>query len=138
MVERNDSFVVYLKNSETICDVLGMLGASKSVMDIMSKKVDKDMNNFTNRQMNCAQANIDKTITAAVKQMQAIEVIQNTIGIENLPDVLCETALVRLANPQGSLNDLLKALDNKISKGALAQRFDKIIKLAKELGDDNE
>ena len=69
--------------------------------------------------------------------MKAIEIIQNTIGIENLPEILSEAALARIANPEGSLKELLTALDNKISKGALAQRFDKIIKLAEELGDND-
>ena len=100
----------------------------------MSQKVTRDVNNNTNRQVNCIAANIGKAVNAAVKQMKAIEVIQNTIGIENLPETLSEAALARIANPEGSLKELLMALDNKISKGALAQRFDKIIKLAEELG----
>ena len=87
--------------------------------------------------MNCISANIDKAVNAALKQMKAIEIIQNTIGLENLPDTLSEAALARLANPDGSLKELLMAIDNKISKGALAQRFDKIIKLSEELGDND-
>ena len=67
--------------------------------------------------------------------MKAIEIIQNTIGLESLPETLCETALLRLGIPEASLNDLLSLMETKISKGALAQRFDKIIKLANELGD---
>lgn len=135
---RGDSFVVYLKNSETICDTLSLFGASKSLLDLMNQKVTRDVSNNTNRQMNCYSANIDKTMNAAVKQMMAIEIIQNTIGIENLPDTLAETALVRLANPEASLKDLLQALDNKISKGALAQRFNKLIEIANNLGEGNE
>ncbi len=138
IVERNELYVLYLKNSELICDTLAMLGASKSLLDIMSQKVSRDVNNKTNRQVNCISANIDKAVNAAIKQMKAIEVIQNTIGIENLPETLSEAALARISNPEGSLKELLMALDNKISKGALAQRFDKIIKLAEELGENNE
>ena len=134
-VERGEEFVVYLKNSETICDVLGLFGANKTVLDLMNKKVDRDMSNLMNRQINCISANLDKTVNASLKQMKAIEVIQNTIGLENLPETLCETALLRLGNPEASLNDLLSLMETKISKGALAQRFDKIIKLANELGD---
>lgn len=137
-VERNELYVLYLKNSELICDTLGMLGASKTLLDLMNQKVSRDVNNNANRQVNCISANIDKAVNAALKQMKAIEVIQNTIGIENLPDTLSEAALARIANPEGSLKELLMALDNKISKGALAQRFDKIIKLAEELGENDD
>lgn len=134
-VERGDEFIVYLKNSESICDALGLFGANKTVLDLMNKKVDRDMNNLMNRQVNCISANLDKTVNASIKQMKAIEVIQNTIGLENLPDNLCEAALLRLSNPEASLNDLISLMEVKISKGALAQRFDKIIKLSNELGD---
>ncbi len=137
IVERNETYVIYLKNSESICDTLGLFGASKSILDLENQKVSRDMNNTTNRQINCISANIGKTVNAAIKQLQAIEVIQNTIGIENLPDVLNEASLLRIANPEASLNDLISLMETKISKGALAQRFDKIIKLANDLGEDD-
>ena len=135
IVERGEEFIVYLKNSETICDALGLFGANKMVLELMNKKVNRDMNNLMNRQINCISANLDKTVNASLKQVKAIEIIQNTIGLENLPETLCEAALLRLGNPEASLNDLLGLMENKISKGALAQRFDKIIKLSNELGD---
>ena len=138
MVERNELYVIYLKNSDVICDLLGLFGASKVVLNLMNDRVSRDMNNMTNRQINCMTANIGKTVDAALKQIKAIEVIQNTIGIENLPEPLAEAALSRLSNPEGSLSDLLQTLEKKISKGALAQRFTKIIKLAEELGESNE
>lgn len=138
IIERNELYIIYIKNSEIICDVLNLFGASKIVLEVLNQKFSRDVNNITNRQINCISANIDKTVNAALKQMQAIEIIRTTIGIENLPETLQEAALARLANPEGSLKDLLVAIDNKISKGALAQRFDKIIKLAEELGEGND
>lgn len=137
-IERNEQYVVYLKNSESICDVLSLFGSSKVVLELLSNKVTRDLNNTTNRQMNCYSANVDKAAIAAVKQVKAIEVLQNTIGLENLPDTLAEAALARLANPESPLSALLNALDTKISKGALAQRFNKIIELAEELGEKDE
>lgn len=135
IVGRGEEFIVYLKNSELICDAVSLFGANKTVLDLMNKKVDRDMNNLMNRQVNCISANLDKTVNASIKQIKAIEIIQNTIGLENLPDTLCETALLRLGNPEASLNDLLGLMETKISKGALAQRFDKLIKLSNELGE---
>lgn len=137
-IERNDQFVVYLKNSEAIFDTLSLFGSSKVVLDLLNQKVMRDVSNNTNRQMNCYTANVDKTVGAAVKQMKAIEILRSTVGIENLPEPLQEAALARLSNPESSLKDLLLVLDNKISKGALAQRFNKIIELSKELGEDDE
>lgn len=136
-IERNDVYVIYLKNSDIICDVLGLLGASKTVLDLLNERVSRDVSNNTNRQINCISANIDKAVNAGLKQLRSIEIIQSTIGLENLPDTLCETALLRLANPEASLKDLLELMDEKISKGALAQRFEKINRMAEELGENN-
>lgn len=138
IVSRGEQFIVYLKNCDTICDTLALLGSSKVMMDTMSQRVSRDKNSQTNRQINCISANIDKTVNAALKQLASIETIRSTIGIENLPEPLLEAVLSRLANPEGSLSDLLKTLDSKITKGALAQRFDKINKIAEELGDEKD
>lgn len=138
IIERSEHFVVYLKNSNAICDILSLFGASKIVLNIMSEQVNRDVNNLTNRQINCISANIDKAVNAGIKQLNAIEVIRSTIGIENLPEPLAEAALSRLANPEGTLSDLLQTLGSKISKGALAQRFNKIIKIAEELGENDD
>ena len=138
IVERSEVFVIYIKNSDTICDALSLFGASKVVLELLNSRFTRDVNNNLNRQNNCISANISKTVNASVKQMHAIEIIQNTIGLENLPETLAEAALARIANPEGSLSDLLLCLESKISRGALAQRFDKIIKLAEELGENDD
>ena len=92
------------------------------------------MRNLVNRQANCISANIDKSINAALEQLKAIEIIRETIGIESLPENLQEVALARLANPEGSLNEIKDVLEVKVSKGAVSQRFKKIIEIAKEIG----
>lgn len=138
IVERNEQYVLYLKNSDVICDILGLLGASKVVLNVMNDRVSRDMNNMTNRQINCISANIDKAVNAGIRQLEAIEIIRSTIGIENLPEPLSEACLSRLANPEGSLGDLIQTLDGKITKSALAQRFKKILKIAEELGENND
>ena len=137
IIERNEQYVLYLKNSETICDTLAMLGASKMVLELENSKVSRDVSNSTNRQINCMTANIGKTVNAAVKQLAAIETIQNTIGLENLSETLLEAALIRVANPESSLSELCSLLEKPVSKAALAQRFNKIIEIAEELGEKN-
>ena len=133
-VQRNDSYVVYLKESESISMLLGLFGANKSVLTLENERAGREMRNLVNRQANCISANIDKSINTALKQLEAIEVIKQTIGIEGLPENLQEVALARLENPEGSLTEIIEALDKKISKGAVSQRFKKIEQIAKEIG----
>jgi len=132
-VQRNDSFVVYLKESESISMLLGLFGANKSVLTLENERAGREMRNLVNRQANCISANIDKSINTALKQLEAIEIIRQTIGIEGLPENLQEVALARLANPEGSLSEIMEVLETKISKGAVSQRFKKIEQIAKEI-----
>lgn len=132
-VQRNDSYVVYLKEAESISMLLGLFGANKSVLTLENERAGREMRNLVNRQANCISANIDKSINTALKQLEAIEIIRQTIGIESLPENLQEVALARLANPEGSLSEIMEVLDTKISKGAVSQRFKKIMEIAKEI-----
>ena len=132
-VERNENYVVYLKESESISNLLALLGAHKCLLEYENQRAGRQMRNLINRQANCTMANIGKSINAAVEQLEAIDIIRNTIGIDSLPDTLSEVALARLSNPDGSLNDIINALPNKISKGAVSQRFKKLIMLSHEL-----
>ena len=132
-VERNDNFIVYIKESEAISNLIGMMGARVCLLELENDKAAREMRNLINRQANCISANIDKSVNAALMQLDAIEVIQNTIGLESLPDSLQEVALARLANPEGSLMDIQALLETKITKGAISQRFKKILEISKEL-----
>ena len=132
-VERNDNFVVYIKTSESISVMLGVMHAHKCLLDYENLRAGREMRNLINRQANCISANIDKSINAALEQFDAIEIIKNTIGIEGLPNSLQDVALARLANKEGSLTDIMAVLPRKISKGAVSQKFKKIIEIAKEL-----
>ena len=133
-VIRNNEQVVYAKEGDTISDILKILGANKAVLVLENYRVSRDVRNLANRQANCTIANIEKSISAAQKQLDAIEIIRQTIGIENLPDTLSEIALARLANPESTLTELGNMLNKPISRGAVNQRFTKLIEIAKEVG----
>lgn len=133
-VERNDSFVVYLKEADSISELLGLLGAHKGVLKLENERAGREMRNLVNRQANCISANIDKSINAALAQLKAIETIRETIGLESLPENLQDVALARLSNPEGSLSEIMEVLPVRISKGAVSQRFKKIMEIAKEIG----
>ena len=93
----------------------------------------REVRNKVNRQTNCMSANINKTVEASIKQVHAIEKIISKIGLENLPDDLQTVALLRLANTEESLEELLKLSKLPFTKSALNHRFKKIIKIAEQL-----
>ena len=90
------------------------------------------MRNAVNRQTNCLSANISKTVSANMKQLEAIDIIDSTIGIDSLPSELQDVVLLRLANTEESLSELVR-LNPNLTKSGLNHRFRKLIKLAEEL-----
>ncbi len=133
---RAGSYVVYLKDSEQITDLLTYMGAPLSAMDIMNAKAYKQMRNLANRRTNSELANINKTAQAAAKQLAAIEKIDKTSGLASLPDQLYEIALLRRDNPELSLSDLGQLLDPPISRSGVNHRLMKIIEIA-QIHDEN-
>ena len=110
IVARKKIFVLYLKDSEAIKDLLALLGAYQSVMELSDEMAKRELRNTVNRQVNCINANINKTVEASLKQIQAINLINHKIGLESLPEDLQEVAVLRLANPQESMEELLLQL----------------------------
>ena len=131
--ERKNSFVLYIKDAQTIQDLLALLGANNSVLALSNEMVTRELRNKVNRQVNCATANINKTVEASMKQTSAINTIEKTIGLESLPEDLQEVAVLRLANPEESLDELLKLSTIKLTRSGLAHRFRKLIKIAENL-----
>ena len=132
-VMRSGSAVIYFKQSEHIEDFLTKIGAPASAMDIMTAKVDKEIRNGANRAMNCDMANVNKTLDAALEQKNAIEKLQQRGALENLPDKLRQTALLRLQNPELSLTQLAERCDPPVTKSCLNHRMRKLMSMAREL-----
>ncbi len=131
--ERKNSYVLYMKDVNTIQDLLALMGANKCVLDLSNEIVTRELRNKVNRQVNCINANINKTVEASMKQVEAINIIINTIGLESLSDDLQEVAVLRLANQEESLDELLKLSTIKLTRSGLNHRFRKIIKIASTL-----
>lgn len=136
MVERAEKYVVYIKESETISNVIGLLGATNSYLWLENQMVSRQMRNLVNRQSNCISANIDKTVVAGLKQLEAIKQIESTIGLQDLPQSLREIAQTRKENPEASLSDIVELLGGKISKSAVNARLRNLVKIADNLGED--
>ena len=130
---RKKIFVLYIKDSESIKDLLALVGANECVMDLSDEMAKRDLRNTVNRQVNCINANINKTVEASLKQISAINYINNKIGLESLPEDLQEVAILRLANPQESMEELLKLSTIKLTKSGLNHRFRRILRIAEFL-----
>ena len=130
---RKEFFVVYVQGFEYVSKLIGLLGATKCYMDIQNENALREMRNTVNRQNNCQTANITKTVNASVEQLASIKTIQETVGIESLDEPLRLACYLRLANPDESLENLVKLSTEKISKSGLYHRFKKIEKIAKEI-----
>ena len=132
-IKKQSNFVIYTKNSSVISDLLVTLGATYTVLEIQNTLAIREMRNNVNRQNNCFESNLDKTLTASQNQLTAINFIVNNYSIDYLEENLREVALARIANPDVSLNELRTLLGNKISRAGIKYRLDKIIELYEKL-----
>jgi len=126
---RGGNYILYFKQSEAIEDLLTLIGAPVSAMDIMSAKVEKDMRNAVNRRVNCDSANADKIVSAAQEQLDTIRRIERTEGLDGLPDKLREAALLRIANPEASLSELASLAMPPVTKSCISHRLRKLTEL---------
>lgn len=132
-VQRKGYHVIYFKESENIEDLLTMMGATESSLQLMGVKMQKDVINRVNRRVNFEMSNINKTIDAAARQAAAIEKIDATVGISSLPENLQEVARLRLENPEISLTELGKMLKEPISRSGLNHRLSRLVSMAAEI-----
>jgi hypothetical protein len=135
MLTRRNFFVVYVKGSENIEDILTFMGAESSTLEIMNVKIFKSVRNRLNRRSNCEKANFNRSYNATQKQVEDINFIDDTIGLENLPSSLAETAYLRLENPEMSLSELCQEFEEPIGRSGLNRRFQKISAIAQQLRD---
>ena len=133
IVARKNSYVVYLKESEQISDLLSMIGGYQALLSLQNTKIMKQMRNNVNRIVNCETANLSKTVNAAVRQVESINLIQNRIGISSLPESLQEIAILRIENEDMSLKELGEMLNPPISKSGVNHRLKKIEQIANDL-----
>lgn len=123
--------IVYFKESEAIEDCLYIMGAPTSMFDMMHIEIVKDIRNKANRTANCEAANIDKTVTASLSHILAIEKIKEEKGLDYLKSDLREMAELRLENPEASLSELSKI--SGLSRSGVNHRLSKILEISKNL-----
>lgn len=134
IVARKKSQVVYVKEGAHIVDLLNIMEAHISLMNLENVRILKEMRNFVNRQVNCETANISKSVNAAVRQIEDICYIRDKMGLESLPDHLKEVALLRLEYPDVSLKELGTYLSPPVGKSGVNHRLRRISEIAEKMG----
>ena len=133
ITQRKGSLVVYMKDGGQIVNLLNLMGAHSALLRFENVRVMKEMRNQINRLVNCETANVDKTVKAAMDQLEDIQLIDRVIGLEELPAKLRELARVRLENPYASLQELGDLMAPKMSKSGVNYRLRQIREKARQL-----
>jgi len=131
--KRKNLFILYIKEAEKVSDLFAIVGAFKGLLLLQNEMTIRDVRNNINRQNNCLNANIQKTINAGLKQAEAIKKIKETVGLDSLPKNLKELSLLRLHHPEEPLGELTKKLSSPITKSGVYHRLNKLIKLAEKI-----
>lgn len=130
-LERKNGYSLYMKDGEEISKFLAFIGANNSVLKFEEIRVLREMKNNVNRKVNCETANLNKTINAAVKQIEAIKKLKESGKLESLNPNLKEIASLRVENPDATLTELGQMLQNPIGKSGVNHRLNQLIELAK-------
>ncbi|WP_017414105.1 DNA-binding protein WhiA [Clostridium tunisiense] len=133
VIQRKNSFVIYIKEGEQIVDLLNIISAHSSLLQLENIRIMKEMRNNVNRLVNCETANLSKTVNAAVRQVESIKLIEEEIGLDRLPKNLREVAELRLEFPDESLKELGAMLNPPVGKSGVNHRLRRIEKIAEEL-----
>lgn len=133
VVLRKKYHVVYLKESESIVDLLNVCEAHVALMKFENLRILKEVRNSVNRRVNCEAANITKTVNAATRQIEDIEYIRDHGGLNRLPDNLRQMAEVRLEFPDASLKELGEYLEPSVGKSGVNHRLRKLSEYAEKL-----
>lgn len=132
-IERKKGFIFYIKEGEKIIEFLNIIGAHQALFKFEDVRIMRDMRNSVNRIVNCETANLNKTIGAAVRQIENIRLLEKEIGLNNLPEKLRQVAEIRLQHPDMNLKEVGEMLPGRVSKSGVNHRLRKIDELAEKI-----
>ena len=133
IVRRRKACVVYLKEGTQVVDILNVMEAHVALMELENVRILKEMRNSVNRKVNCETANINKTVSAAVRQMEDIVYIRDTIGFDQLSEGLKDVALTRLSYPDATLKELGSLMSEPVGKSGVNHRLRRLSEIADKL-----
>ena len=113
--------------------LLGLMGAHVSLMQLENIRIVKEMRNSVNRKVNCETANLNKTVSASVRQVEDIRYIEQHKGLHELTEGLEEIARLRLEHPDASLKELGDMLSPQVGKSGVNHRLRKLSLIAEQL-----
>lgn len=131
--KRGGGFVVYIKRSEMIINLLTVMGASARSLEMIETTIIKGVKNNTNRVRNCDSANITKTVEASIKQRKAIDYLKKRELLSSLSEELIAAAELRIKYPDFSLKELCKNSPEPITVSGLNHRLKKIIDIYEDI-----
>lgn len=131
---RRERFVIYLKEGDDVTGLLALIGANAAALSLESVRAEKDMRNYINRTNNCESANIDKQVTASLKQRAAIRTITEHMPVASLPKSLREAAELRMNYPEATLSELAELAG--VQRSGMNHRLSRLLELAKSLEDN--
>lgn len=132
-IVRNNSYVIYSKDAESVEDFIGTMGANNAFIKVMQTRAIKDLKNQINRRSNFESANMSRSIEAGLKQVSLIEEVLEKIDLKDMTEDLASLCSLRLENPDISLDELGKLMTPELSRSAVSRRFKKLEKIAEEL-----
>lgn len=133
IVNRKNSYVVYMKESENIVDFLNIIGAHNALLNIENIRIFKEMRNNVNRLVNCETANLSKTVNAAMRHINNIQYIKDNIGLRKLPKSLRDMAELRILHQDYSLTELGEVMNPPIGKSGVNHRLRRLDQIAEDL-----
>lgn len=132
-IKRPKGIGVYFKDSGAIEDLIALMGAHNMIFEIINTRIEREIRNNENRATNCVAKNIEKTISAATKQMEAIDALYESGKMARLPEALQQTAALRYQHPDATLDELVAMHSPLISKSGLNHRLQRLLAEAEDL-----
>ena len=140
-IKRDNKYMVYIKEAEKIGDFLRIINAYNAVLYYEDIRIYRDHKNMTNRLNNCEQANVDKIVMSASKQVNDIEKIKQECGLDVLDEKVRIVAEYRLKYKEASLLELSEIISIEtgipITKSGVNHRMKKIEEIAQRIKDYN-
>lgn len=132
-MRRKSGPVLYIKDGETIVEFLGQIGAHNALLKLENIRISKDVRNSINRLVNCETANVDKTVNAAMQQVEAIRRVDKQLGLGGLSPKLQEVAMLRAKHPYASLQELAELTSPRVSRSTVQYRLRRLMEIAEDL-----
>ncbi len=120
--------VVTSKNGEAVGTFLRRIGASGALLEVEARQVSRALRGELNRVLNAESANLQRAVSAAGRQLDAIATLDADGRLPSQPYVVRLVAEARRATPEASLAELAERLE--IHRSAVQRALERLERLA--------